>query len=305
MTLLSVFLLGLLGGLHCAGMCGGIVAALSFRGESRRRAASPPLTVDIPGIEPGLARADGAVAIVAPVQWYTTHSDAGPSTQDRRRAGPLVSRRPAPDPSAETIATPLVRSLAVNSGRLFTYTMLGAVAGSVGSTLWLLENALPVQRALFVATNLVLIAIGAWLLGARALLDWTERGGQRLWRHLQPLASRLLGARHPAELFLAGAIWGFVPCGMVYMVLLSALGAGSAANGALLMAAFGLGTLPNLVLMGLGGDWLSRFIARPSIRAAVAVAIIGAGMLGVVRGVTFEPIDIFGLCITPISSNSP
>ncbi len=299
MVFLSMFLLGLLGGLHCAGMCGGIVTALSFRASPARVESAAPAAQSMS---------------VAPVQWYRTVPDANgsigiPLPGACRPTGAGSGLRESPSArraiALRKIGAALAAALPMNLGRITTYIMLGSLAGAAGSTLWLLDHALPVQRTLFLLTNLVLIAIGAWLLGAQILLNWTERGGQRLWHRLQPLATRLLAARTPMQLALAGAVWGFVPCGMVYMVLLSALSAGSALDGGLLMAAFGLGTLPNLLALGAGGQWLSRFSRALLVRRLIALSLIGMGVLGVARALMFEPVEIFGLCITPIETVVP
>ncbi len=171
----TIFLIGLLGGVHCIGMCGGIVSAL---------------TVQLPG--------------------------------DRRTDWPL--------------------HLAYNIGRITSYGVAGAVMGSVGSLGLLLNKLLPVQMTLYVAANLMLLALGAYLIGATNALAFTEKIGQRLWMLLQPLTRRFLPVRHLTQAFPLGLLWGWLPCGMVYSVLTMALLSGSAQRGAATMLAFGLGT---------------------------------------------------------------
>lgn len=184
----AVFLIGLLGGVHCVGMCGGIVSALTVQ-------------VRLPG-----------------------------QTSPARREWPL--------------------HLAYNLGRIGSYTAAGAAMGAIGTVGMLFNDVLPVQLALYVAANLMLVALGLYLTGFTRALAGVERLGQRLWARVQPLTRRFLPARSVAQAFPLGVLWGFLPCGLVYSVLATALVTGSAERGAALMLAFGLGTLPNLLLAG-------------------------------------------------------
>ena len=97
---------------------------------------------------------------------------------------------------------------------------------------------------------------------------------------------------------LTGLAWGMVPCGMVYGALPLALLAGNTLSGALVMGVFGLGTLPNLlVISGLSGH-LRQWSRRPLVRKAAAVAVIGFGLLGVARAVLLpESLAAHGFCL--------
>ena len=231
LSLMSVFLLGLFGGVHCAGMCGGIVALLGARHR------------------------------VIPI---------------RAQAGALATARSS-----------LPLQLAYNVGRIASYTVAGALAGGIGSAAWLARHLLPVQQAAFVAANLVMIALGIALTGLAGgglrRLGVLERAGAALWRRVGPLAARLLGTASLPGALAAGAAWGWVPCGMVYGVLVAALVSGSAADGALLLLAFGVGTLPNLLALGIAAQRGARLLAQPGARIAAGVAIALFGLAGLAR----------------------
>lgn len=233
-TLLSVFLVGLLGGLHCAGMCGGIVSVMAA--GARRRAPS------------GAAPAPRVI--------------------------PILPARPA---------TPLAILLGYNLGRILSYTVAGALAGALGSTAALARGVLPVQQVAFVLANLLLIGMGLYLTGALRSVAVLESAGQGLWRALRPLASRLLAADGFDRALLAGLVWGWVPCGMVYGVLIAALLGGSATQGALLMLAFGLGTLPNLLLLGWSAHAAQRWLRHRGVRIAAGALVIAFGIAGLLR----------------------
>ena len=216
----AVFLIGLLGGVHCVGMCGGIVSALTVQ-------------VRLPG-------------------------QANPA----RREWPL--------------------HLAYNLGRIGSYTAAGAAMGAIGTVGMLFNDILPVQLALYVAANLMLVALGLYLTGFTRALSGVEKLGHRLWARIQPLTRRFLPARTVAQAFPLGLLWGWLPCGLVYSALATALGAGSPARGALLMLAFGLGTLPNLLLAGILLARLNEFVRRPAVRIASGLLVLGFGIYGLI-----------------------
>ena len=213
---LALFLVGLLGGTHCVGMCGGIVGALSMG---------------------------------APGRW-SMH-------------------------------------LAYNAGRIFSYSLAGAAAGALGAASLSLEGQMPVRLALYLLANLMLVALGLYLIGVTRALAFTERAGQHLWRRLQPLTRRFLPARTVAQALPLGLLWGWLPCGLVYSALASALTAGSPGRGALLMLLFGLGTLPNLLLAGILFSRLNEFVRRPVVRTLSGLLVLGFGLYGLLALMRF------------------
>lgn len=219
---LAVFLIGLLGGVHCAGMCGGIVSALSLQMPGKSASGGPAWTIH----------------------------------------------------------------LAYNLGRISSYVFAGAVMGALGSLGLLLNNALPVQLTLYVVANLMMIALGLYLAGITGALAFTERAGQWLWLRIQPATRRFLPVRGAAQAFPLGLLWGWLPCGLVYSVLAMALLTGSALRGAATLLAFGLGTLPNLMLAGL---LLARFrsvIQGRALRLGSGLLVLGFGVYGLLNAAT-------------------
>ncbi len=219
---LAVFLIGLLGGTHCVGMCGGIVSALTVN------------TVRMPG--------------------------------ESRREWPL--------------------HLAYNIGRISSYTLAGAAMGAIGTVGMLFNDILPIQLGLYVAANLMLIALGLYLTGFTRALSGVEQLGHRLWSCIQPLTRRFLPARTVAQALPLGLLWGFLPCGLVYSVLATALVTGAAERGAMLMLAFGLGTLPNLLLAGLLLKRLKDVVRNRAVRTGSGLVVLAFGVYGLVTAPT-------------------
>lgn len=241
--LVAALLAGLAGGLHCASMCGGVIAAVAS-------SASPPARTVIP------------VRAVPP----------------RLRV-----------------------LLAWNLGRVTTYMLLGALVGSVGSSVLLLSHLVPVERVLFAAAHLFMTAVGLYLLGWLPALSRLEVAGGAVWRRVQPLAARVLPANTPSRAALMGLFWGLVPCGMVYTMLLSALLSGSAFNGLMVMLAFGVGTLPNVLGLTLLAARGRRLLQSGWLRKLGGSIVVGLGLLGVYHATLPGQGVLSTLCITPLT----
>lgn len=218
-SLLAAFLVGLLGGVHCVGMCGGIVGALSLGlPEQRRR---------------GKAR------------WLYL--------------------------------------LAYNVARVSSYTLAGALLGGIG---WLATNwsgLHQLQQGLQLLAALFMVALGLYLGGWWRGLAHLERAGGLVWNRLEPLGRRFLPVRTPTQAFVLGLIWGWLPCGLVYSVLVWSISTGDPLYGAALLFSFGLGTLPNLLLMGAAAAGLSARVRDPRTRRIAATLVILFGLYSLFR----------------------
>lgn len=176
--------------------------------------------------------------------------------------------------------------LAYNLGRIATYTAMGAALGALGTVGLLFNEVLPIQLGLYVLANLMLIALGVYLTGFTRLLAPVERLGLKLWQRVQPLTKRYLPVRTVREALPLGLLWGFLPCGLVYSVLTTALVTGSAARGGLLMLAFGLGTLPNLLLAGMLFKRFRDITRNGKVRVVAGVLVLGFGLFGLFHAPT-------------------
>ena len=132
--------------------------------------------------------------------------------------------------------------------------------------------------ALRVLAGLFLIAAGLYLSGWWMGMARIEQVGARAWRHIAPFAKRLGPLDRPWKLVALGAIWGWLPCGLVYAALAGAVAAGGALEGARWMACFGLGTLPIMLTGGALSNTLMGFVNRGRVRWAVGALVIGFGL---------------------------
>ncbi len=164
--------------------------------------------------------------------------------------------------------------LAYNLGRILSYTAAGLLAGLGG---WALASS-PAADALRTLAALLLIAMGLYLAGWWSGLNRIEAIGRGLWHRIQPVATRLLPVDSLPRALLLGALWGWLPCGLVYATLLWAASQGSALESALLMLAFGLGTLPLLVATGLAAEHLSAWLRQRRVRVAGGILVMLFGL---------------------------
>jgi len=179
--------------------------------------------------------------------------------------------------------------LGYNAGRILSYTVAGALAGTAGSLGLLLDGLLPIQLALYVLANLMLIGIGLYLAGVSRVAARLERVGLVLWRNVQPLTRRMLPADTVPRALGLGLLWGWLPCGLVYGILMTSLLAGDPLGGAAIMAAFGLGTLPNLLFAGLALRRLNAFRHARYVRFLSGSLVLSFGVYGLAHASTLGP----------------
>jgi uncharacterized protein len=172
----------------------------------------------------------------------------------------------------------LARAAAWNLGRIATYAACGAIVGLVGSASSSFVPFEALRFGLRAAAAIALVGIGLHLAGISRAFAAVEKLGQPLWKRVAPVATKLLPARTPLHAALLGAIWGFVPCGLVYAALTLAVSSGSAVAGAASMLAFGAGTLPVMTTLASLGGVLGRAFGRPNLRrvAGAVIVVLGA-----------------------------
>lgn len=172
-------------------------------------------------------------------------------------------------------------AVTLNIGRVLGYTMAGILVGAFGTRLlrWIdVEQAVWMLR---LGVGVVLILIGLRLLDGRDRLRIVGRLSQRVWQGLRPLTTALLPATTIRRRLALGALWGWLPCGLSWTMLLAALFTVDAVHGGLVMLAFGLGTLPAVLPLTWGSARLARRFAATGTRRALAATVIVAGAITV------------------------
>jgi len=164
-----------------------------------------------------------------------------------------------------------------NIGRILSYSIAGALAGFAGaqSSKLPLEVVLPVGELI---GGIVMILLGLYLAGWSQIVTRIERLGLYIWKYIQPLGKHFMPVHTPLHAFGVGVVWGWLPCGLVYSALALSLLSASPATGALLMLAFGLGTLPMLLIMGGAYEQLRGIVRKPATRQLAGAAVILVGV---------------------------
>jgi len=157
-----------------------------------------------------------------------------------------------------------------NLGRLLSYGLAGSLVGWMSSPLADI-NGLQILQYVSVA---IMVAMGLYLAGLFPNFARLERLGSPLWKMLQPLSQRLLPVQKQSQAFALGMVWGWLPCGLVYAALATAATSGGSSQGALVMIAFGLGTLPAVMGAGLFTGVLSVIGGSKRIRQSAGLVII-------------------------------
>jgi hypothetical protein len=153
----AALMVGLLGGIHCLGMCGGIVSALTF--------SLPP--------------------------------------QQRQQKAALF---------------PIL--VAYNMGRISSYIIAGALAGGLGAAFLNTVELDAVRHGLQIMAALFTIALGLYLAGVWFGIAKIENAGRILWKYIEPFGRRFIPVTSPGKALPLGFIWGWLPCGLVYSILI-------------------------------------------------------------------------------------
>lgn len=154
----------------------------------------------------------------------------------------------------------------MNLGRLISYVFIGALMGALSKMGSFLHQAYPIQLILLILANILLLLMGLHLAGLSNTISKIDVIGRPIWQRISPFLNRLLPIQSLRACVLVGILWGWLPCGLVYNAALYALGSGSATQGALYLLAFGLGTLPNLLAMGVFATQLKLLLQDKKIR---------------------------------------
>lgn len=169
-------------------------------------------------------------------------------------------------------------AVAYNGGRVASYAALGGLFGALGS---LSTGVFPldgVRFALRALAALCMLAVGLHLAGLPSIVKRLESLGAPLWARLAPVAKRFVPLRTPWHAFGLGAVWGLMPCGLLYGALALAASTGSASLGATTMLAFGAATLPVMLTMSALAETLSRLMSRVWLRRAAGAVVLAFGL---------------------------
>jgi len=212
--LFTAFMTGLLGNVHCIGMCGGLSSALTLSLKNKAQCKT------------------------------------------------------------KTIIT---YQIIYNLGRLSTYALLGALAGSLSQIMTTSVGPYSTQ-ILRGFSGILMISLGLYVTGWWRGLSYVERKGAKIWQKVAPLMNKLIPVDSLLTAYCLGILWGLLPCGLIYSTLSLATSSGDPISGAFIMATFGLGTLPSMLSSGLVAHTLKTFVQQSKVQLFSGVMIIIFGL---------------------------
>lgn len=174
----------------------------------------------------------------------------------------------------------LKSSVRFNLARIFSYSLLGALTAVIVGTAGQAFSVPGWGRVLRLVSSAFILLIGLQFLFNLSVLRFIERAGGRLWAKLKPAPRP--GRRPLSRELLLGLSWGFLPCGLVYTMLLTAAATGNAAKGALVMVVFGMGTLPSMLGVTMFSGALHQLRSEPLMRRSIGAGLVLLALWSVV-----------------------
>jgi len=176
--------------------------------------------------------------------------------------------------SVASLRSQLPMAIVYNTGRILSYAFLGVLVATVGQSV---VKAIPnIAAPVRLAGGLLIVIVGLQVAFGWRFLAPLEQAGATIWKRIAPAAKNLLPVTTLRKALGLGLLWGWLPCGLVYSVLLLAATTANALNGGLVMIAFGIGTMPAMIMTGISASRLSQFLSRKRMGAGLLIVLIGA-----------------------------
>ena len=175
--------------------------------------------------------------------------------------------------SVASLKTQIPKAIAYNVGRILSYAFLGITVAVLGKTA--VASIPDLMAPIRLASGALIIFVGLQLAFGWRILAPLENAGARIWKRIAPTAKGLVPVETTTQALGLGLIWGWLPCGLVYSVLLLAASTAEPAGGGLVMIAFGLGTMPAMVATGVSASKLAQFMSSKRLGAGLLIILLG------------------------------
>jgi uncharacterized protein len=164
-----------------------------------------------------------------------------------------------------------------HSGRISSYILAGILVASLTQFIAHLFEVKSLLLGLRLFAGVLMIAIGFYFLRWWSGIKYLEYSGKKIWKHIEPHAKKSMQLSSKKKSFIAGSLWGWLPCGLVYSALTWALASGDPIEGGVFMGLFGLGTLPGLLVLGTLATQIKHWIEHPWFRTISALFMMSFG----------------------------
>jgi sulfite exporter TauE/SafE len=166
-----------------------------------------------------------------------------------------------------------------NFGRITSYTIAGAFAGVIEALLTMHLGETHGHRVLQLLSAAIMASAGLYIAGWFPRFAYIEKAGTHIWKKIEPYGRKLIPVKSRTQAYLFGMVWGWLPCGLVYAALTLAVTAGDVSKSALTMLAFGLGTLPAVMGVGIMTSILTRLSRMQRFKQAIGLFMIALALL--------------------------
>ncbi len=184
--------------------------------------------------------------------------------------------------SAASLRRDIPMATAYNTGRVMSYVFIGIIVAALGKSI---VGGIPKLTApVRLLSGLLIVIVGLQVAFNWRVLAPVEKAGARLWKRIAPAAKGLLPVTSMPKALGLGLLWGWLPCGLVYSVLLLAATTANPVAGGLVMLAFGIGTMPAMIATGVSASKLAAFMSRRRLGAGLLIVILGLATLAMPVG---------------------
>jgi len=179
--------------------------------------------------------------------------------------------------STSSLRHNLPMAVTYNLGRVLSYVVMGAAVALLGQTI--VDSIPRLAAPVRLLSGLLIVLVGLQVAFNWRALAPIEKAGAKIWSRIAPAAKGLLPVTSIPKALGLGLLWGWLPCGLVYSVLLLAATTANALTGGLVMLVFGLGTMPAMIATGLSASRLSAFMSRRRLGAGLLIVVLGLATL--------------------------
>jgi len=171
-----------------------------------------------------------------------------------------------------------------NTGRVLSYSMAGMLAGFAENVLTIPFGEGHGHRILQILSAIVMLGAGLHIGGWFPRFAYIEKFGNVVWRRIEPYGRRLVPVETLPRAFVFGMVWGWLPCGLVYTALALAATTGDVFRSTFTMLAFGLGTMPAVMGVGIMTSWMVKLSNMKRFRELTGIVLILLALMATFPG---------------------
>ena len=168
-------------------------------------------------------------------------------------------------------------------GRIASYAIAGSLIALLGASLLGIDKPGMATMVLRLLAAIFMFLLGLYLAGWFPKFVVLERIGMPIWRKISPISQKLIPVTKMYQALLLGAVWGWIPCGLVYSVLIWSAASVNPLSGALTMVSFGLGTMPAMLAFTIGASQMVALMTQSIVRKVMGSIVMLMALLAIAQ----------------------